>query len=137
MSSVEFARASPYRFEATGGRSQHHTQPDVRSLGHGQRVPRQRMRDPGERRARVYSRTMTVLRDEFHQVVDQIPADELGPLLNYVRTHAHLAAAETLTPVWDGPDFIGAFASGRGDVSEHGDGLLFQEHPTRGGSARP
>ncbi|MGH6655477.1 MAG: hypothetical protein ACRDVE_09750 [Actinocrinis sp.] len=71
---------------------------------------------------------MTVLREEFHQVVDQLPEAELGPLLDYVRAHAH--RAEDQPPVWDGPDFLGAFASGRSDVSEHADDLLFTEPPT-------
>lgn len=79
---------------------------------------------------------MTVLREEFHHVVDQLPEEDIAPLLDYVRTHAHLTAAQAPAAVWDGPDFIGAFASGRDDVSERGDELLLAEHPT-GGSARP
>ena len=71
---------------------------------------------------------MTILREEFHRVVDQLPEAELAPLLDYVRTHAHRAAAEA--PVWDGPDFLGAFASGHSDISERADELLFVEHPT-------
>jgi hypothetical protein len=70
---------------------------------------------------------MTILREEFHQVVDQLPEAELAPLLDYVRAHAHRAEADA--PVWDGPDFLGAFASGRRDISEHGDELLFADHP--------
>lgn len=73
---------------------------------------------------------MTILREEFHRVVDELPETELAPLLDYVRAHTHRAAAEA--PVWDGPDFLGAFASGRSDVSEHADELLFNEHPTDG-----
>ena len=73
---------------------------------------------------------MTILREEFHRVVDQLPEAELAPLLEYVRTHAH--RAETDAPVWEGPDFLGAFASGRSDVSERADELLFAEHPTSG-----
>ena len=73
---------------------------------------------------------MTILRDEFHRVVDELPEAELAPLLDYVRTHAHLAEADVR--VWDGPDFLGAFASGRSDVSERADELLFAEHPTSG-----
>ncbi|MCL2585335.1 MAG: hypothetical protein FWE35_23090 [Streptosporangiales bacterium] len=76
---------------------------------------------------------MTVLREEFHRVVDQLPEKELAPLLDYVRSHAHQPGSESL--VWDGPDFVGAFSSGRSDVSERADELLFaDEHPT-GGSA--
>jgi len=71
---------------------------------------------------------MTVLRDEFHRVVDQLPEAELAPLLEYVRTHAHRAEADA--PAWDGPDFLGAFASGRSDISELADEVLFGEHPT-------
>jgi hypothetical protein len=59
-------------------------------------------------------------------VVDQPPEAELAPLLDYVRTHAHRAEADA---VWDGPDFLGAFASGRSDVSGRADELLFDEHP--------
>jgi hypothetical protein len=73
---------------------------------------------------------MTIPREEFHRVVDQLPEGELAPLLDYVKAHAHRAEAEA--PVWDGPDFLGAFASGRSDVSEHADELLFTEHPTSG-----
>ena len=73
---------------------------------------------------------MTILRDEFHRVVDQLPEAELAPLLDYVKAHAHHAEGEA--PVWDGPDFLGAFASGRSDVSERTDELLFAEHPTNG-----
>jgi hypothetical protein len=72
---------------------------------------------------------MTILREEFHRVVDQLPEKELAPLLDYVRSHAHQAGDES--PAWDGPDFVGAFASGRSDVSERADELLFAEdHPT-------
>jgi hypothetical protein len=71
---------------------------------------------------------MTILRDEFHRVVDQLPEAELAPLLDYVRAHAH--KADAAQPVWDGPDFLGAFASGRADISERTDELLFEEHPT-------
>jgi len=77
---------------------------------------------------------MTILREEFHRVVDQLPEAELAPLLDYVRTHAH--RAETEVAVWDGPDFLGAFASGRSDVSERTDELLFAEHPTDGAANR-
>jgi hypothetical protein len=70
---------------------------------------------------------MTILRDEFHRVVDQLPEAELAPLLDYVRTHAHRAEGDA---VWDGPDFLGVFASGRSDISERADELLFDEHPT-------
>jgi hypothetical protein len=54
---------------------------------------------------------VTVLRDQFHRIIDQLPEAELAPLLDYVRTHAH--RAEAGEPVWDGPDFLGMFASGR------------------------
>jgi hypothetical protein len=77
---------------------------------------------------------MTVLREEFHRVVDQLPEPELAPLLDYVRAHAHRAAVEP--PVWNGPDFLGAFASGRSDVSERADELLFSDHPTDGPAHR-
>jgi 1,4-alpha-glucan branching enzyme len=73
---------------------------------------------------------MTILREEFHRVVDQLHEQELAPLLDYVRSHAHPAVAES--PVWDGPDFIGAFSSGRSDISEHGDEMLFTEGPADG-----
>jgi len=85
---------------------------------------------------RGYRIDMTVLREEFHHVVDQLPEEDIAPLLDYVRTHAHLTAAQAPAPVWDGPDFIGAFASGRDDISERSDELLLAEHPT-GGSTRP
>jgi hypothetical protein len=77
---------------------------------------------------------MTILREEFHRVVDELPEAELAPLLDYVRAHAH--RADTETPAWDGPDFLGAFASGRSDVSERADELLFAEHPTDGPANR-
>lgn len=71
---------------------------------------------------------MTILREEFHRVVDQLPEKDLAPLLDYVRSHAHRPAGDS--PVWDGPDFIGAFSSGRSDISERSDELLFTEGPT-------
>lgn len=77
---------------------------------------------------------MTVLREEFHRVVDQLPEKELAPLLEYVRSHAHQAQGES--PAWDGPDFIGAFASGRSDVSERIDELLLAEGPAEGSADR-
>jgi hypothetical protein len=77
---------------------------------------------------------MTVLREEFHRVVDQLPEKELAPLLEYVRSPTHQAGAADSR--WDGPDFIGAFGSGRSDVSERGDELLFAEHPTDGPAGR-
>lgn len=79
---------------------------------------------------------MTALREELHRVVDQLPEDELGPVLAYVRAHAHLDVPQVVGAVWDGPDFIGAFASGRSDISESGDDLLFQDQAT-GESPRP
>lgn len=77
---------------------------------------------------------MTILREEFHRVVDQLPEAELAPLLDYVRNHANLAEHDA--PVWDGPAFLGAFASGRSDISERGDDLLFSDHPTGGPNHR-
>lgn len=75
--------------------------------------------------------TMTILRDEFHRVVDQLPEKELAPLLDYVRSRAHQSGNDSLA--WDGPDFIGGFSSGRSDISERADELLFAEdHPTEG-----
>jgi hypothetical protein len=48
----------------------------------------------------------------------------------YVRFDAHQIRSES--PAWEGPVFICAFASGRSDVSEHADKLMFTEDPTGG-----
>jgi hypothetical protein len=60
--------------------------------------------------------------------VDQLPEKKLAPLLDYVRSQARQDGNGS--PAWDGPDFIGAFASGHSDVSERADELLFTEGPT-------
>jgi hypothetical protein len=48
---------------------------------------------------------MTILRDEFHRVVDQLPESELAPLLDYVRTHA--TVTEPSDESWPLPTFVG------------------------------
>ena len=84
-----------------------------------------------------YHGVVTVLREELHQVIDQLPEKELGPVLEYARAHVQPSAVPgDWTPVWDGPGFIGAFASGRDDVSERDEELLFTEHPADGDSYR-
>lgn len=84
-----------------------------------------------------YHSVVTVLREELHQVIDQLPEKELGPVLEYARAHVQPGAVPgNRRPVWDGPGFIGAFASGRDDVSERDEELLFTEHPADGDSYR-
>jgi hypothetical protein len=80
---------------------------------------------------------MTALREELHQIIDRLPEAELGLVMDYVRTHAHTVTSDRPeSPVWDGPAFIGAFASGRDDVSERDEELLFAEHPVDGTAAK-
>jgi hypothetical protein len=92
------------------------------------------MRHDQERQVSArYHSVMTVLRDELHQVVDQLPEGELGLVLEYARAHVRSRGQRSL---WEGPGFIGAFASGRDDVSERDEELLFAEHPGDGGSCQ-
>jgi hypothetical protein len=84
-----------------------------------------------------YHGVVTVLREELHQVIDQLPERELRPVLEYARAHVGAVAVPGgVRPVWEGPDFIGAFASGRDDVSERDEELLFTEDPAGGDSFR-
>lgn len=49
---------------------------------------------------------MTILRDEFHRLVDQLPEDELAPLFGYVRDHSTVSSP-AVEDSWPLPDFVG------------------------------
>ena len=66
---------------------------------------------------------MTIMRDEFHRLVDLLPEEEVVPLLTYVRDHSSIDLTESAQE-WPLPEFVGMFSSGDPDFSESSEEFL-------------
>lgn len=64
---------------------------------------------------------MSILRDEFHQTVDQLPEDELAAILAVVRG---LGSVPDSPQRWPLPPWVGMVDSGDPDFSEHSEDYL-------------
>jgi len=65
------------------------------------------------------------MRDEFHHLFDELPEDQVAPMLALIREN--LPAAERAPGDWPLPDFVGTLASGRGDLAERSEEILRSE----------
>lgn len=68
---------------------------------------------------------MTAAREEFHHLVDELPEEEVGPLLALVR--GNMAQADSGEPDWPLPDWVGMLHSGQGDLAERSAEILRAE----------
>ncbi|MCM3921528.1 hypothetical protein ND748_07585 [Frankia sp. AiPs1] len=57
---------------------------------------------------------MSTLRDELHSLIDRLPESQVAPILALVRESA---PAESGGDEWPLPYFVGALASGKGDLA--------------------
>jgi len=67
---------------------------------------------------------MSALRDELHQLIDQLPDSQVAPILAIVRERTH---AENGDDEWALPDFVGALSSGKGDLAARSSEILLEE----------
>ena len=65
---------------------------------------------------------MSVMREELHHLIDQLPEEQVAPILALVR--GNLPVGEDGETLWPLPSFVGTLASGKGDVAAH---LLTQD----------
>jgi len=65
---------------------------------------------------------MSILREEIHQAVDQLPEDELAAILAIVRGYG--SAAPGTPQRWPLPSWVGMADSGDPDFSEHSEDYL-------------
>ncbi|SNQ49900.1 conserved hypothetical protein [Frankia canadensis] len=63
---------------------------------------------------RSYPRRVSTLRDELHSLIDRLPESQVAPILALVRESA---PAESGGDEWPLPYFVGALASGKGDLA--------------------
>lgn len=61
---------------------------------------------------------MAILRDELHHLVDLLPEEQIPPVLEFARDHGGIGASPRTEEDWPLPEFVGMFASGRGDLAE-------------------
>lgn len=64
---------------------------------------------------------MSILRDEFHQTVDQLPEDELAAILAVVRELGSVSDGPQRRSL---PSWVGMVDSGDPDFSEHSEDYL-------------
>jgi hypothetical protein len=68
---------------------------------------------------------MSVMRDELHHLIDQIPEEQVAPILALVRES--LPVDEDGEAVWPLPSFVGTLASGKGDIAARSQEILREE----------
>ncbi|CUU61103.1 hypothetical protein Ga0074812_15615 [Parafrankia irregularis] len=73
---------------------------------------------------RSYPRWVSTLRDELHSLIDRLPESQVAPILALVRESA---PAEDGGDEWPLPDFVGALASGKGDLAARSAEILRAE----------
>ncbi|EFC79809.1 hypothetical protein FrEUN1fDRAFT_7084 [Parafrankia sp. EUN1f] len=73
---------------------------------------------------RSYPRRVSTLRDELHSLIDRLPESQVAPILALVRESA---PAENGGDDWPLPDFVGALASGKGDLAARSAEILRAE----------
>ena len=68
---------------------------------------------------------MGVMREELHHLIDQLPEEQVAPMLALVRGSLPVRVdGETLWPL---PTFVGTLASGKGDVAARSQEILREE----------
>jgi len=68
---------------------------------------------------------MSVMREELHQLIDQLPEDQVAPILALVK--GSLPVGEDGETLWPLPSFVGTLASGKADVAARSQEILRQE----------
>jgi hypothetical protein len=67
---------------------------------------------------------MNTLREELHQLIDQLPESQVAPILAIVREST---PTEDGGDEWPLPDFVGALSSGKGDLAARSGEILREE----------
>lgn len=65
------------------------------------------------------------MRDELHHLIDQLPEEQVAPMLALVRDS--VPEGEDGERLWPLPSFVGTLASGRGDVAARSQEILREE----------
>lgn len=73
-----------------------------------------------------YRGVMSILREEVHQAIDQLPEDELAGILAIVRGYG---TPDEPAQRWPLPSWVGAVDSGDPDFSEHSEEYLQPHSP--------
>ena len=73
----------------------------------------------------AYAGGMSVMREEFHHLIDQLPEEQVAPILALVRES--LPVGEDGETLWPLPSFVGTLASGKGDVAARSQRILREE----------
>ena len=68
---------------------------------------------------------MSVMREELHHLIDQLPEEQVAPILALVRES--LPVGEDGETLWPLPSFVGTSASGKGDVAARSQEILPEE----------
>ena len=68
---------------------------------------------------------MSVMREELHHLIDQLPEEQVAPMLALVRES--LPVGEDGEILWPLPSFVGTLASGKGDVAARSQEILREE----------
>jgi hypothetical protein len=76
-------------------------------------------------RTGAYAGGMSVMREELHHLIDQLPEEQVAPILALVRES--LPVGEDGETLWPLPSFVGTLASGKGDVAAHSQEILREE----------
>src|SRR5215467_6864568 len=73
----------------------------------------------------AYAGSMSVMREELHHLIDQLPEEQVAPMLALVRES--LPVGEDGETLWPLPSFVGTLASGKGDVAARSQEILREE----------
>lgn len=68
---------------------------------------------------------MSVMREELHQLIDQLPEDQVAPILALVK--GSLPVGKDGETLWPLPSFVGTLASGKADVAARSQEILREE----------
>jgi hypothetical protein len=83
------------------------------------------LRLPGPVAIDAYDVYMSVMRDELHHLIDQLPEEQVAPMLTLVRES--LPEADDGETLWPLPSFVGTLASGQGDIAARSQDILREE----------
>ena len=68
---------------------------------------------------------MGVMREELHHLIDQLPEEQVAPILALVRGSLPVRVDGEM--LWPLPSFVGTLASGKGDVAVRSQEILREE----------
>ena len=68
---------------------------------------------------------MSVMREDLHQLIDQLPEDQVAPILALVK--GSLPVGEDGETLWPLPSFVNTLASGKADVAARSQEILREE----------